>query len=315
MPSDLAAVRRATLIGGTAVLMWATLALLATWAQAIPPFQLTGMAFAIAFVIGLVWMQVQGRSPLAAARRPPAVWLLGVGGLFGYHLVFFVALRLAPPVEANLINYAWPLLIVLFSALLPGERLRWWHVAGAALGLCGVAVLIGGRGGSVAFDPRYIMGYGAAVLSAAIWAGYSVLSRRVGTVPTETVGWFCGATALLSLLCHAALEQTVVPDAAGWAAVVALGLGPVGLAFFVWDHGVKRGDIRALGAFAYAAPLLSTLLLIAFGQGALTAAVGAACLLIIGGAILAGRDLWTRRPAGARPPVSPVPDASRAPPG
>ena len=273
MPSDLAAVRRATLIGGTAVLMWATLALLATWAQAIPPFQLTGMAFAIAFLIGLVWMRVQGRSPLAAARQPPAVWLLGVGGLFGYHLVFFVALRLAPPVEANLINYAWPLLIVLFSALLPGERLRWWHVAGAALGLCGVAVLIGARGGSVAFDPRYIMGYGAAVLSAAIWAGYSVLSRRVGTVPTETVGWFCGATALLSLLCHVALERTVVPDAAGWAAVVALGLGPVGLAFFVWDHGVKRGDIRALGAFAYAAPLLSTLLLIAFGQGALTAAV------------------------------------------
>ena len=293
MSSDLAAIRRATLIGGTAVLMWATLALLVTWARAIPPFQLTGMAFVIAFLIGLVWMRVQGRSPLAAARQPPAVWLLGIGGLFGYHLVFFVALRLAPPVEANLINYAWPLLIVLFSALLPGERLRWWHLAGAALGLAGVAVLIGGRG--VAFDPRFALGYGAAAVSAMIWAGYSVLSRRIGAVPTETVGWFCGGTALLSLLCHLALEETVVPDAANWAAIVTLRLGPVGLAFFVWDHGVKRGDIRALGAFAYAAPLLSTLLLIAFGQGALTASVGIACALIVGGAILAGRDLWARR--------------------
>lgn len=298
MSSDLAAARRATLIGGTAVLMWATLALLATRASAIPPFQLTGMAFAIAFVVGLAWMAARGRSPWAAARQPLAVWLLGVGGLFGYHLVFFVAIRLAPPIEANLINYAWPLLIVLFSALLPGERLRWWHVAGAALGLAGVVILIGGPGGpksGVAFDPRFALGYGAAIVSALIWAGYSVLSRRLGAVPTETVGWFCGATALLSVLCHLALEDTVVPDAAGWAAVVALGLGPVGLAFFVWDHGVKRGDIRALGAFAYAAPLLSTLLLIAFGQGVLTLSVGAACALIIGGAILAGRDLWARR--------------------
>ncbi|WP_437373835.1 EamA family transporter [Inquilinus limosus] len=124
MSPDLAAVRRATLIGGTAVLMWATLALLATWSRAIPPFQLTGMAFAVAFAIGLAWTLAQGKAPLAAARQRPAVWLLGVGGLFGYHLVFFMALRLAPPVEANLINYAWPLLIVLFSALLPGERLR-----------------------------------------------------------------------------------------------------------------------------------------------------------------------------------------------
>ncbi|WP_026868458.1 DMT family transporter [Inquilinus limosus] len=297
MPPDLAAIRRATLIGGTAVLMWATLALLATWSRAIPPFQLTGMAFAVAFLIGLGWMALQGRSPLAAARQRPAVWLLGVGGLFGYHLVFFMALRLAPPVEANLINYAWPLLIVLFSALLPGERLRWWHIAGAALGLLGVVVLIGGRG--VVFDPRFALGYGAAMLSAMIWAGYSVLSRRIGAVPTETVGWFCGGTALLSLLCHLALEETVAPDAAGWAAVAGLGLGPVGLAFFVWDHGVKRGDIRALGAFAYAAPLLSTLLLIAFGEGMLTPAVGAACALIVGGAVLAGRDLWARRGAAA----------------
>ncbi|HEY9345364.1 MAG TPA: EamA family transporter, partial [Inquilinus sp.] len=80
MSPDLAAVRRATLIGGTAVLMWATLALLATWSRAIPPFQLTGMAFAVAFLIGLGWMALQGRSPWAAARQRPAVWLLGIGG-------------------------------------------------------------------------------------------------------------------------------------------------------------------------------------------------------------------------------------------
>ncbi|HET8726630.1 MAG TPA: DMT family transporter [Alphaproteobacteria bacterium] len=288
-----ATVGRATLIGGTAVLMWATLALLTTQAGTVPPFQLVAMAFAQAFFIGLAWPLARRRSPFAPLRQRPAVWLLGVGGLFGFHFLFFVAIRLAPPVEANLINYTWPLLIVLFSAFLPGERLRWWHVAGAVLGLAGAALLIT-KGGRIDLRAEHAAGYAAAIGSALIWSGYSVLSRRVGDVPTDAVGGFCGATALLALGCHLALEQTVWPDAAGWLAVLGLGLGPVGLAFFVWDHGVKKGDIRVLGAFAYAAPLLSTVLLISFGLGEPSWRVGAACLLIVGGAALAARDMFRR---------------------
>ena len=286
--------RRATLIGGTAVLMWATLALLTTLTGGVPPFQLVGMAFAVAFAIGLAWPAMRGRSPLAALRQRPAVWALGVGGLFGFHFFFFLALRLAPPVEANLINYSWPLLIVLFSALLPGERLRWWHVAGALMGLAGAVLLITG-GGRLALSAGAAAGYTAAVISALIWSGYSVASRRVGHVPTEAVGGFCGATAILALLCHAAFEQTIWPDAVGWIAILGLGLGPVGLAFFVWDYGVKRGDIQVLGALAYGAPLLSTLLLVLSGRGAFTWPVAIACLLIVGGAILAAKELLRRR--------------------
>lgn len=286
--------RRATLVGSTAVLMWATLALLTTMTGGVPPFQLVGMAFAVAFLIGLVRPLARGRSPLAALRQKLAVWALGVGGLFGFHFFFFLSLRLAPPVEANLINYSWPLLIVLFSALLPGERLRWWHVAGAGMGLAGAALLIGG-GGGLALDGGHAGGYAAAVVSALIWSGYSVASRRVGHVPTDAVGGFCGATAVLALACHGLLEATVWPDAVGWAAVLGLGLGPVGLAFFVWDHGVKRGDIQVLGALAYGAPLLSTLLLVAAGRGAFTWPVAVACALIVGGALLASREMFKRR--------------------
>lgn len=286
--------RRATLIGGTAVLMWATLALLTTLSDGVPPFQLVGMAFAIAFVIGLAWPAMRGRSPFAALRQRPAVWALGVGGLFGFHFFFFLSLSLAPPVQANLINYSWPLLIVLFSALLPGERLRWWHVAGALMGLAGAVLLITG-GGSLTLSADDAAGYAAAVVSALIWSGYSVTSRRVGNVPTEAVGGFCGGTAILALLCHLAFEQTVWPGTVGWLAILGLGLGPVGLAFFVWDYGVKRGDIQVLGALAYGAPLLSTLLLVAFGRGAFTWPVAIACLLIVGGAILAAKDMLLRR--------------------
>ena len=285
---------RATLIGGTAVLLWGALALLTTWTGRVPPFQLLAMAFAIAFLLAAATWAARRDRPWRFLAQPAPVWLLGVGGLFGYHFFYFMALRNAPPVDASLIAYLWPLLIVLFSALLPGERLRWWHLAGAVLGLAGTVLLVT-DGGAVAFRGEYALGYAAAVACALTWSGYSVLSRRVGTVPTDTVGWFCLASSLLGVLCHIAFEETVWPQGDGeWLAVLALGLGPVGAAFFAWDHGVKRGDIRALGVFAYAAPLISTLLLFAFGQGRPGWAVGTACLAIVGGAVLASRDLLRR---------------------
>ncbi|NKB55882.1 MAG: EamA family transporter [Alphaproteobacteria bacterium] len=277
--------------------MWGALALFTTWSGSIPPFQLVAMAFSIAFAMACTKWLVRGEDFRAHLRHPLPVWLLGVGGLFGYHFFYFMALRNAPAVDASLIAYMWPLLIVLFSALLPGERLRWWHVAGALAGLAG-SVLLVTDGGRVTFQADYTLGYMAAGACALTWSTYSVLSRRFGAVPTDTVGWFCGASALLGLLAHLAFETTVWPQDAGqWLAVLGLGLGPVGAAFFAWDIGMKRGDIRALGVFSYAAPLISTLLLIAFGQGAATGVVAAACALIVGGALLAARDMFRRESA------------------
>jgi len=282
---------RATLIGGTAVLMWATLALLTTLTGSVPPFQLVAMAFAVAFALALARWLIGGGAITAHLRWPLPVWLLGVGGLFGYHFFYFMALRNAPAVEASLIAYLWPLLIVVFSALLPGERLRWWHLAGTLAGLLGTVLLVT-DGGRVAFREAHWLGYAMAVLCAFTWSTYSVLSRRFGHVPTDAVGGFCGVTALLAAICHLAFEATVWPRGLEWLAVLGLGLGPVGAAFFTWDVGVKHGDIRALGAASYAAPLLSTVLLISFGKGQATWVVGAACVLIVGGAVLASRDVF-----------------------
>ena len=286
---------KATAIGFTAVLMWAALALLTALTGAVPPFQLLAMCFAIATLIACVFWRICGQNPLRYMRQKPIVWLLGVGGLFGYHFFYFVAIDNAPAVEASLIAYLWPLLIVIFSALLPGERLRWFHVAGALLGLGGAALLVT-RGAAPSPDPRYSFGYGAACICAITWAGYSVLSRRFGSVPTEAVGGFCAVTALLGMSCHLAFEETVWPDGMGeWGAVVLLGLGPVGGAFFTWDYGVKHGDIQVLGASSYAAPLLSTILLIAAGLSPFTGSAAAACLLIVGGAVLASWAMLFQR--------------------
>ncbi len=290
---------RATLIGLSAVLMWATLAVLTAWSGRVPPFQLAGMAFTLAFLLAAASWVLRGGAPWRHLRQPPVVWLLGVAGLFGYHFFYFFALRNAPPVEASLIAYLWPLLIVFMSALLPsaggGGALRWYHVAGALLGLAGTALIVTG-GGDVAFQARYAVGYAAAVACALTWSSYSVLSRRFAHVPSDAVGGFCGATAVLAWACHFVFETTIWPAGAGqWLAVAGLGLGPVGLAFFTWDHGVKHGDIRVLGASSYGAPLISTLILIAAGLAPANWTVGAACGLIVGGALIAGQDLLRRR--------------------
>ena len=271
--------------------MWALLALFTAATGAVPPFQLAAMTFAIAFGLALAKWLVRDENIKAHLRQRPLVWAVGVGGLFGYHFFYFVALRNAPAVEASLIAYLWPLLIVVLSALLPGERLRWWHLAGALAGLIGAALLIIGEQ-DLSMGITLASGHFAAMACAFIWSGYSLMSRRLGDVPTDAVGGFCGATALLATLAHLVFEDTVWPaDIVQWLAVAGLGLGPVGLAFFCWDYGVKRGHIQALGASSYAAPLLSTLILILFGFAPLTWAIALACLLITGGAILASIDL------------------------
>ncbi len=284
-----AAARRGTLVGAAAILMWATLAALTTLSGDVPPFQLLAMAFTPAFLIGLVYRAREARgggSVESWLRLPAAAWVLGLFGLFGYHFAYFTAMRLAPPVEAGLINYLWPLLIVVFAGFLPGERLRGRQVAGALMGFAGAALLVT-RGQGVRVDPQYVVGYLFAVAAGVIWASYSVLSRRARGVPTSAVGAFCGATAVLALLCHLALEETVRPSGGEWLAVLALGLGPVGAAFYAWDHGVKRGNIQMLGALAYSIPLLSTALLVALGLAEPTWALAAATGLIAGGAVVA----------------------------
>jgi drug/metabolite transporter (DMT)-like permease len=292
--TDVMTSRTATLIGLTAILMWSLLAALTVATGTIPAFQLAAMTFAIGALVGsLTWI---GRSEaIAALWQPPLAWVVGVGGLFGYHALYFLALRFAPPAEAGLLNYLWPLLIVLFSSLLPGERLAPHHVIGALLGLAGTVTLFAASSGG-GFAPGQLPGLIAAFVAAFVWAAYSVMSRRLKSVPTDAVAGFCLATALLATLVHGMVEVTVWPDTpAQWLAIIALGVGPVGAAFYVWDIGMKRGDIRVLGAASYATPLLSTAFLIMAGFAKADANLAISAVLIAGGGLIAAKDMiWKR---------------------
>ncbi|GAA6188050.1 EamA family transporter [Litorivita sp. NS0012-18] len=289
--------RSATFTGFIAILLWALLALFTVATAPAPPLLLNAICFAVGGTLGMIWAAVTGR--LGVLRHVSwRIYLFGTIGLFGYHALYFSALRLAPAAQAGLIAYLWPLLIVLFSGLLPGERLTKGHILGGALGFLGAGLLIADGTG---LSGAYLLGYLLAIACALTWSAYSVLSRRLGTAPTESVAVFCLATALLSALLHLALEDTVWPvGAAGWGAAIGLGLGPVGLAFYVWDIGVKKGDIQLLGVASYAAPLLSTLILVLAGIAAPSLKLGLAALLITGGAGLAARaSLAAQRPPKA----------------
>jgi drug/metabolite transporter (DMT)-like permease len=263
-----------------AIASWATLASLGVWLRHIPPFLLTGLALIIGSIPS--W-------PLARQWKVPASTLaLGVYGLFGFHFLLFIALRHAPAVEANLVNYLWPLLIVVLApAVLPGMRLRALHVVAALTGFAGAAIAILGAGAGT--GGGWAWGYLPALGSAFIWSTYSLLTRRVAPFPTAAIGLFGLVSGVLSLLCHWVLEPSVVLQPRDWLLIAAMGLGPLGAAFFLWDKALKKGDPRQIGILSYLTPLLSTALLMVASGRPLTASIAAAALLIIGAAVVGTR--------------------------
>ena len=266
-----------------AIALWASLASLGVSLTHVPPFLLTG----IALIIGSVpaWPFVL-RDP-AQWRIPLRTLALGVYGLFAYHFLLFIALRHAPPVEANLVNYLWPLFIVVLApVVLPGVALRLPHVLAALLGFGGAAIAIaGGRelSGTLAW------GYLPALAAAFIWATYSLLTKRVAAFPTTAIGLFGLVSGVLSLACHALLEPAAHLAPRDWALLAVLGLGPLGASFFLWDKALKLGDARHIGILSYITPLASTCLLIVVSGRPFTASIGLATALIIGAAVLGMR--------------------------
>ncbi|HXF53168.1 MAG TPA: EamA family transporter [Hyphomicrobiaceae bacterium] len=292
---------RATVEGFAALLLWSSLASLTALAAPMPPFELAAMTFAIGTLVGLVYARMSRQPLLGLKAMPVGALALGVYGLLGYHACYFYALQQAPPLEANLVNYLWPLLIVVFSGLLParagGKPLRWRHVAGALLGFGGTLLVLIEGGAELSFGGAGA-GYAAALAGALIWSSYSVASRLFHAVPSTAVTASCGATALGAFVLHVFSETTVLPkDVVAWSAVLAMGLGPVGLAFYLWDRGMKQGELRLLGVASYATPLFSTALLALLGLGTAGPMLWLAALLVTAGALIAASD--SVRPARA----------------
>jgi drug/metabolite transporter (DMT)-like permease len=275
-----------TLLALGAIALWSSLATLGVALGHVPPFLLTGLSLLVGSLIALPLSGFQ----LARWRVPLPTLALGIYGLFCYHFLLFLALRHAPPVQANLVNYLWPLLmVVLAPLLLPGMTLRFRHVFAALLGFAGAALVILGGAASTGIRTAWFWGYLPALAAALIWASYSLLTRRVAAFPTSAIGGFALCSGLLSLLCHVLLEPAVHLSAHDWTLIGIIGLGPMGAAFFLWDKALKTGDARHIGILSYLTPLLSTSLLVLVNGHAVTWPVMAAAAMIVAAAWLGTR--------------------------
>jgi len=282
--------RTATFLALFTISLWSFLALLASRLRGVPPFLLVGIALCIGGLIGL--------PKIKEWRVPWCTLVVGIYGLFGYHFLLFTAFKYAPAVEANLINYLWPLLIVLLSpVILPEHRLRPHHLLGAFVGLAGAGLIV--TGGKFNLDFANLKGYLLAGGAAFVWASYSLFTKRVSPFPTSAVAAFCFYSGLLSLgvytLTTGSLTGFVKIPGRDWLSLILLGIGPMGLAFFTWDAALKRGDPRIIGSLTYLTPLLSTLNLVVWGGGSFTWVSLVAMVLILSGAVIGAWDLLKQR--------------------
>jgi drug/metabolite transporter (DMT)-like permease len=277
---------KADLLALAAIALWGSLAPLGVRLAHVPPFLLTGLGLLVGSVIAVPLAQFR----LTRWQVPLPTLMVGIYGLFGFHFLLFMALRNAPAVEANLINYLWPLgMVVMAPLILKDVAVRARHIAAALVGFSGAAIAILGRGGSALSADGFHSGYVMALASAFVWASYSLLTRRLPAFPTCAVGGFAAASGLMSLLCHVLLEPSVWLSTQDMVLIAVLGLGPLGGAFFLWDAAIKLGDTRRIGLLAFATPILSTVMLLITTGQALQWNVAIAAILVVGAAIWGSR--------------------------
>jgi drug/metabolite transporter (DMT)-like permease len=276
---------KADLLTLGAVLLWATLASLATLLSDIPPFLLTGIGLLIGAAVSLPALR-SGQTPW---KIPVRTLLIGVYGLFGYHFMLFLALQTAPAVEANLVNYLWPLLIVLLSPLFTKSlKLNLRYVLAALSGFAGAVIAITYNSSGLESSSIEI-GYLFALAAAVIWATYSLATTKVAIFPTASIGLFALVSGLLALGAHFVFEPAAYISSSDWLLLVLLGAGPLGGAFYLWDAALKIGDPRRIGLLAFLTPLLSTVLLVLVSGNSLSWQLLVATALIVGGALLGPR--------------------------
>jgi drug/metabolite transporter (DMT)-like permease len=285
---------KATFIGFIAPMLWATFPSLSIGVGKIPPFQLMSITFGISFVMSLALWKFQGKNPLQVLKQPFKFWLLGIFGIFGFNAIYVSCLKIGPAAELFLIISTWPIVTIILDSLVLKARLRIWHIIGMLSAFLGV-VLIVLHNDSADFNTEYFWRYAAAFCGALIWASYSILNRKIKGMPGDLVGGFCGAGCILAFICHSLFEQTAAISMEQVPFFIAMGIGPVGIAYYAWSYGTKYGDMRSLSILSFIGTFISISLMILFGYAKFSPTIAAASVLIIGGAAVGSMGMFLKK--------------------
>jgi len=282
--------------GAGAILCWASLAAaIGESLRVLPPAQILFLGLLIAGLGLSAWQAWRGGRPLPAWPGW-RIALLGIYGIWGFHTLLVLALSLAPPIEANVLNYTWPLWIVLLGAALPGHRLRPSMALGALAAFGGVVLVIAGprlSGGLAALDVASArLGLGLALGAGFCWGSFTVLLRRSGAAERPLMGLFCLLSAVPAGVVMVLGGTPPLPAPAHWLPLLYLGLIPLGLSFLLWERAVRAANVQVLGVLSFFTPLLSTLLLSAVSGAPVRPGVWGGLACILGGSALAG---WGER--------------------
>lgn len=292
------AAMKAYAAGVGAILCWASLAVAVGQSlESLTPEQVLFHGLWIAGVALSLWHWLERGKPLPAWPGW-RVALLGVYGIWGFHTLLVLAFSLAPHVEANILNYTWPLWIVLLGALLPGHRLRLSMMAGAALGFGGVVMVIGGErllGSGVGMDfSGHRTGLALALAAGFCWGSFSVLLRRTGAANEPTMGLFCLLSAAAAGVVLLLNGGPILPAPGQWPVLLYLGVVPLGLSFLLWRIALQGAHMQVLGVLSFFTPLLSTLLLVLISGQSVGTPLLAGLALITGGSVVAGMGEYRR---------------------
>lgn len=274
----------ATFIGYSGLALWSLSPLMVAQLKNIPTFEILTIALSISFFVIAIKLTLQKQ--WGRIKQPFLIWVVGVIGIYGNDLTYIAAFKYAPPAHVDLINYLWPIFVILGSGLLPSEKLTYRHLLAGLLGLSGFYILLSSGTTLANFQWGYLKGYLLALLDALIWAAYTLIARHYGKTPMEMIGMYCGIGALLSAITHFQFEPTIIPSFKQGVIIIFIGLSTSGTAYFLWDHGIKYGNFKLLNCLSYGNPIISVLLLAAFHEAKLDTNLALACFFVVAGALV-----------------------------
>lgn len=275
---------RATVLGYLALLFWAGSGVYASVVVNIPTFEVLSIAFLVSFSVTAILLTY--RKQWHKVKQPLLLWVIGMLGVFGNDALFIAAFKHAPAAQADLINYLWPIFIILFAGFLPSEKFSAKYIIAAIFGFMGIFVVITNGGHLNNFESKYWLGYLFAFLEAVIWSIYTIVARHYKNTPSAMVGMYCGCSLILALVAHFGFESTVIPSTLELLVMVVIGLTAQGSAYFLWDYGIKKGNFKLLSVLSYANPIIGISLLIITGRSHYTSYLLIATLLITFGGII-----------------------------